>query len=204
MEDKTVYKDIKLKEIILLDLMDKSNRILKFYTCKSFTEKEVKYFSYDFKKTSNLDKFYLLPKIHEHLFNVPGRPGISSCETPKQKASEFLDFRLKPLMQSGWSYVLYSGDFIYKMKRLGKVPEDSFLVTTDAVGLYPSIPHKGGFSIKKQIRATNPFEIPTNDLVKLAEFPPKSIFFFEFDNKINRSLALLLGLTLVLHMPVFI
>ena len=150
MEDKTVYKDIKLNEILLSDLMDKSNRILKsFYTCKFIMEKEVKYFWYDLKETSNLDKFYLLPKIHEHLFNVPGRPGISSCETPKQKASEFLDYRLKPLMQSGWSYVLYSGDFIYKLKRLGKVPEDSFLVTTDAVGLYPSIPHKARISALK-------------------------------------------------------
>ena len=145
MEDKTVYKDIKLKEIIHSDLMDKSKRILKsFYTCKFITEEEVKYFSYHFKETSNLDKFYLLPKIHEQLFNVPGRPGTSNCGTPKEKASEFLDFRLKPLMQSGWSYILDYGDFINKIKRLGKVPGDSFLVTTDAVGLCPSIPHKEG------------------------------------------------------------
>ena len=107
MEDKTEYKDIKFKETILSDLMDKSNRILKsFYTCKFITEKEVKYFSYDFKKTSNVDKFYLLRKIHEQLFNVPGRPGISSDGTSKEKASEFLDFYLKPFMQSGWSYIL--------------------------------------------------------------------------------------------------
>ena len=86
MEDKTVYKDIKLKEIILSDLMDKSNRILKFYTCKSFTEKEVKYFSYDFKKTSNLDKFYPLPKIHEQLFNVHGRPEISKLWNSKRES----------------------------------------------------------------------------------------------------------------------
>ena len=146
MEDKSVYKDIKFKETILSDLTDKSNRILKsFYTCKFIAGKEVKYFSYDFKKTSNVDRFYLLRKIHEQLFNVLGRPGISSYGTPKEKASEFLDFYLKPLMQSGWSYILDSGDFDYKMKRLGKVHEESFLVTADVVGLYPSIPHKGGF-----------------------------------------------------------
>ena len=55
------------------------------------------------------------------------------------KASEFLDFHLKPLMQSGWSYIRDSGNFIDKMKRIGKVPEGSFLVTADVVGLYPSI-----------------------------------------------------------------
>ena len=78
------------------------------------------------------------------IYNAPGKPGISNCVTPKQKASEFLDFHLKPLMQCGWSYIRDSGNFIHKMKRLERVPEDSFLITTDVVGLYPSIPHKEG------------------------------------------------------------
>ena len=47
-------------------------------------------------------------------------------------------------MQSGWSYIRDSGDFIDKMKRIGKVPEGSFLVTADVVGLYPSISHQEG------------------------------------------------------------
>ena len=47
----------------------------------------------------------LLPKIHKHLSNVPGRPIISNCSTPTEKASEFLDFYLKQLMQNGWSYM---------------------------------------------------------------------------------------------------
>ena len=103
LEDKTVYKDIDFKETILSDLVDKSNRIFKsLYTLKFITEKEIKYFSYDFKKTTNLGKLYLLPKIHKRLHNVPGRPVISNCGTPTEKASEFLDFHLKPLMQSGW------------------------------------------------------------------------------------------------------
>ena len=109
-------------------------------------EKELKYFSYDFKKTTNLGKLYLLPKIYKQLFNVPGRPGISNCGTPNKKASGFLDFYLKSLMQSGWSCIRDSGDFIYKMKRLGKVHEDSYLVTTDVVHLYIQAYHaKRGF-----------------------------------------------------------
>ena len=35
------------------------------------------------------------------------------------------------------------------MKRLERVPEDSFLITTDVVGLYPSIPHKEEISALK-------------------------------------------------------
>ena len=118
---------------------------LRVYTHTLTTERELKYFPYDFKKTTNLGKLYLLTKIHKHLHNVPGRPVISNCGTPTEKASEFLDFHLNPLMQSGWSYIRDSiRDFINKMKIIGKVPEGSFLVTADVVGLYPSIPHKEG------------------------------------------------------------
>ena len=99
--------------------------------------------------TRIVGKLYLLPKIHKQLYNVPRRSVISNCGTPTERSSEFLDFHLKPLMQSGWSYIRDSGDFNNKMKRLGKVPEGSFLVTADVVGLYPSIPHKEGiFALK--------------------------------------------------------
>ena len=74
-------------------------------------------------------------------------------------------------MQSDWSYIRDSGDFIDKMKRIGKVPEGSFLVTADVVGLYPSIPHKEGIlALKGKLEEQTSSMIPTNDLVKLAEF----------------------------------
>ena len=56
-------------------------------------------------------------------------------------------------MQTGWSYIKDSGDFMKKtikrrnfMKRrnLGSVLENAILVTADLVGLYPSIPHEVG------------------------------------------------------------
>ena len=101
-------------------------------------------------------KLCLLPKTHELLYNVPGGPLISNCGTLTEKASEFVDFLLKFLMQSDWPYIRDSGDFIDKMKKIGKHPKGFFLVTADVVGLYPSIPHKEGiFSIKKQVRRIN-------------------------------------------------
>ena len=143
-----VYKDVNFKETMLSDLVDKSNKFFKsLHSRKYITEKEFKYFSYRVEKTTNLGKLYLLPKIHKCLSNVPGRPVISNSCTPTEKASEFLDFYLKPLMQNGWSYIRDSGDFIDKMKRIGKIPEGSFLVTADVVGLYPSIPHSEGISV---------------------------------------------------------
>ena len=47
-------------------------------------------------------------------------------------------------MKSGKSYVKDTGDFLEKIKNLGTIPEDAFLVTADIVGLYSSIPHDAG------------------------------------------------------------
>ena len=70
---------------------------------------------------------YLLPKIHKWLYNVPGRPIISNCCTPTEKVSEFLDHHFQLVMKSGKSYVKGTGDFLEKIKSLGKIPEDAFL-----------------------------------------------------------------------------
>ena len=71
-------------------------------------DKEFKYLTYEYQKVSNLNKMHLLPKIH----NAPGRPIISNCVTPTEKVSEFVDFQLKPVMQSSKSYIKDSGDFV--------------------------------------------------------------------------------------------
>ena len=81
-------------------------------------------------------------------------------------------------MQSGWSYIRDSGNFVYKMKRLERVPEGSFLTTTDVVGLHLRIPRKEGIlALKNKSQEQTSSKIPSNDLVKLAEFLLKSNFF---------------------------
>ena len=108
------------------------------------SESEPKYFTYNFKKATNLWKLYFLPKVHKKLANVPGRPVISNCGTPTEKVSEYRDFLLKPVTQDGWSYIKDTGNFLKKIKRLGKMPEGAKLVTADVVGLYLDIPHNLG------------------------------------------------------------
>ena len=96
LRDKNVYQDVNFSDRILRDLVDKSNKM--FRSLKSqgkITEKELKYFTYEYQKSTNLGKMYLLPKIHKRLSNVPGRPVIWNCGTPTEKVSEFLDFQLK-------------------------------------------------------------------------------------------------------------
>ena len=64
---------------------------------------------------------------------MPGRPVISNCGTPTEKASEFLDHHLKPVVQSGWSYIKDSNDFLKKIKNVDNIPENAILVTADVV-----------------------------------------------------------------------
>ena len=46
-----------------------------------------------------LGRFYLLPKIHKRLVNVPGKPVISNCGTATEGISEFVDFHLRPIVE---------------------------------------------------------------------------------------------------------
>ena len=99
---------------------------------------------------------YLIPKIHNRLGNVADRPVISNFGTPAEKASEFLDHHRQPILKSGVSYIKWSNDFLFKLKNLGKIPENAFLVTSDVVGLYPSIPYDEGLEVsRKQCNALN-------------------------------------------------
>ena len=77
-------------------------------------------------------------KKKKKAFSKPGRPFIFA--TPTEKASEFLDHHLKPVMQISWSYIMDSGDFLRKIKQIRNFPENSIFVTTDVVGLCLIIP----------------------------------------------------------------
>ena len=90
LSDENIYQGINFKDKTLQELADYSNKLLKILKMKgSITEKELKYFTVGLKKTTNLCKLYLLPKIHKRLENVPGRPVISNCGTPTEKFRNF-------------------------------------------------------------------------------------------------------------------
>ena len=136
---------------------------------------------------TNLGKLYFLPKIHKRLSAVPGRPVISNCRTPTEKISEYLDHILKPITQENWSYVKGSGDFLKNIKNIGKIPEGAILVTADAVGIYPSIPHGAVLEALRNIlneRETS--RVPTEELVKMKNFVFKNNF-FEFKGEVKRQ-----------------
>ena len=132
---------------------------------------------------------YLLHKIHKRLYDVPGRPVISNCGRPTEKASECLDNQLKEVMQNGWSYIKDSNNFIKKIKHLKNIPDNAILVTADVVGLYPSIPHEAGLrALKEVLDRREEKKISTEDLVKMAEFVLKNNY-FEFNGQVKHQIS---------------
>ena len=148
----------------------------------------MKYFLYDYKNATNLGTLYILFKIHKRLFTLPGHPVISNCGTPTEKASEFLDHHLKPVIQSSQSYIKDSGDFLRKIKQIGNLPENSILVTVDVVGLYPSIPHELGLKVLEEaLEKRKSKQISTDDLIKLAKFVLQYNY-FEFNGEVKQQI----------------
>ena len=54
-------------------------------------------------------------------------------------------------MQKGWLYIIDSSDFIKRTWNLGSIGDNAILVTTDVVGLYPSIPHEAGLKALREV-----------------------------------------------------
>ena len=188
--DRPVYKDISFNENLPTDLVESSNQIFRSLKRKgSITDKQLKYFLYHYKNATNLGKLYLLPKIHKRLSNVPRRPVISNCGTPSERAPEFLDHHLKPVMQNGKSCIRDSSDFISKIKDLNNIPQGALLVTADVVGLYPSIPHDLGLkSLREVLEKRKLKPVSTDDLVRMAEFLLQNNC-FEFNGEIEDQIS---------------
>ena len=63
------------------------------------------------------------------------------------------------------------------------------LVTADVVGLYPSIPHDDRLEVlRKQLNAFDNKSIPTEDLVKMAEFVLKNNY-SEFSSSFKHQIS---------------
>ena len=118
-----------------------------------------------YNKDPKFARFYLLPKIHKRLHNVPGRPVISNCGYYTENISPFLDYHLKPLAKKVETYIKDTNHFLKKLKELGSLPKKAILCTIDDVGLHPNIPHEESLvSIRKHYK-----EVTTVTLVELAD-----------------------------------
>ena len=141
------------------------------------------------RKENKIGRFYLLPKIHKRLVDVPERLVVSNCGTPTEKISEFVDFHLQPIVKTLPRVIKDITEFLCKLKELGDIPESAIICSMDVVGLYPHILHDEGLeNIKEIMQEYNSNldlekRVPVEELVDLA----KLIFennYFEFEDKI--------------------
>ena len=136
-----------------------------------------------------LGRFYLLPKVHKRLTNVPGRPVISNCGYLTENISSFLDFHLQPLARKVKSFVKDTNDFLCKIRDLPPLPEKALLCSIDVVSLYPSIPNEEGLqAMREALDKRGDKSVSTDSLVDLAEIVLKNNFFeFGSDTFVQRK-----------------
>ena len=71
-------------------------------------------------------RFYILPKIHKQ--GNPGRPIVSSNSHPTERISQFVDYHLKPLVQTTQSFIKDTTHFLNKLQQLGQLPNNAILL----------------------------------------------------------------------------
>ena len=86
------------------------------------------------------------------------------------------------VMQNRFYYIKDSIDIMKKIKHLKIIPDNAILVvTTDVLGLYPSIPYEVGLrALKEELSKRREKKISSKDFVKITEFVLKKNY-FEFN-----------------------
>ena len=74
-------------------------------------------------KDPKFAKFYLLPKIHKDLHNVPGKPIIPNWGFCTENISSFVGYHLQSLTQKIKSHIKDTNHFLNKFKKLGSLPD---------------------------------------------------------------------------------
>ena len=146
---------------------------------------------YDFLEPSSsprIPRFYLLPKIHKPKINdiTPGRPIVSGCGSATEKLSQYLDYFLKPIVQTIPSYIKDSKHFLQIIMNYRTIiPKGSLLATLDVKSLYTNIPQNEGIqycldAITQHYGQNLPLQV--NRLRQMFEFILKGNY-FEFNNQ---------------------
>ena len=174
LKDKDVYQELKGNIVGPLEKIIKSV-LRKVRDRKDISDETLDYFLVNNPK---LGRFYLLPKIHKRLYNVPGRPVISNSGYYTENISAFLEYHLKPISQKVRSYIKDTNDFLRKLDALPSLPEDTILCTIDVVGLYPNIPHEDGLvAMRKALDEREDKTVSTDSLIELTECVLKNNIF---------------------------
>ena len=170
LEDKDVYEEVQNDPSTLINTIMRA--LEKIRIRGDLSNDTLNYFLV---KDPKFARFYLLPKIHKRLHNVPGRPVISNCGFYTENISSFLDHHLQPIAQKVNSFIKNTNHVLRKFESLGQLPEGAIPCTIDIAGLYPNIPHEEGLvSLRKFLDARAEKKVTTETLLELAEIVLKN------------------------------
>ena len=120
-------------------------------------------------------RLYMLKKLHKNPMGI--RPIVSSCESPTENISQYVDFWLQPLMKAIPSFLKDTSELINEPRNL-PVELDIILVTIDVKSLYTCIPHQEGIeACREALHLTlesNPTRPDVNALIVLLEIVLKN------------------------------
>ena len=122
-----------------------------------------KTFAYLLEGGNRTSIFYMLPKVHKNQKEPPGRPIVSSVNSPTEKISQLIDIKLQKFAQLGKSFILDTADFLRKIEGFHLEP-DEWLFSLDVNSLYTNIPHEEGLEAVREILSTYD-EKPNSDYI---------------------------------------
>ena len=137
--ERKFYKQIN-KDLTSAHRKQVQELIGELYLKKEISEQTFKFLSRGGNRTS---VFYMLPKIHKNKFPVPGRPIVSSCDSPTEKISMLLHFILQPYVLRTKLYIQDTSDFLQKIADM-ELNDNNWIFTMDVMSLYTNIPHDKG------------------------------------------------------------
>ncbi|XP_072030628.1 uncharacterized protein [Amphiura filiformis] len=87
-----------------------------------------------------------------------GRPVVSNCSSPLERASELIDFYLLPVVRSQPTYLKDTGDTIRKIENL-TLPQGIIVASLDVVLMFTSVPQDQAFRVTLETLANlDPFD----------------------------------------------
>ena len=138
LQDKKTYKRLSKRSALQrmyaaeyqFDLLVKTNR-------KVLPKDEWTYFQRCFEEEKRTPQGYWMPKVHK---NPPEyRPIISGVNSRMGDLSKWVDYQLQKVVHLCPCYLKDSNSLLRKLRRLGKLPSSTVVVTADAVAMYTNI-----------------------------------------------------------------
>lgn len=115
---------------------------------------------------------YILPKVHKHITEPPGRPKVSGCGSILKPLGKYIDAILKEFVPLTDTFIRDSTHLINIIEDIPHNDQTDLMVGLDIESLYTNIPHTEGLTVIELLdTCPRPTRIPSElimDLLQIA------------------------------------